>query len=31
MIGMLIWLALAYGYWRIFQAGAEEDRRCGWK
>jgi hypothetical protein len=31
MIGMLIWVALAYGYWRICRAGAQEDEECGWK
>ena len=31
MIGMIIWVALAFGYWRICQTGAEEDERSGMK
>ena len=31
MIWMIAWVALAFGYWRICQAGAEEDERAGLK
>ena len=31
MIWMILWVALAFGYWRICQAGAEEDERAGMK
>ncbi len=27
MIWMLIWVLIAFGYWRICQTGAEEDER----
>ena len=31
MIWFIAWVALAFGYWRICQAGAEEDERAGLK
>lgn len=31
MIWMILWVLVAFGYWRICQAGAQEDEECGWK
>ena len=29
MIWMILWVVLAWFYWRICQTGAEEDERAG--
>ena len=31
MIWMIVWVLVAFGYWRVCQAGAEEDERSGMK